>query len=313
MGATIQNIQNEHQFDVCIVTLDMPMQARLLKMFEGRPFKYIGVMPLESNPFILPTAMMLMQMDKVFCISQFGTDEINKLNVGAEHLVIGMDTEAWKLRTQDEYETFRERLGFAKEDYVILSVADNQERKNISASMEIVAGLKKRGLQVKFVLITRPNLQVGWNLQAYATELGIQNEYVEVQRGISFKDLWVYYATADVFLSCAKAEGLSMPVLESMSVGVPVVAGSHTALNEHLSDGKGFPVDTEYIHRDPFLNGYRYWINKAQAEQILWDMWDNPTDEPVRKARAYVESKNWSDTLQQMEKALDETCNDSES
>ena len=305
VGATIQNIQNEHKFDVCIVALDLPLQERLLQMFEGRPFKYIGIFPLESNPCIMPTAMMLMQMDKTFCISQFGTDEINKLGVGTEHLRIGVDTEAWKHRTTEEYAMFRERFGFSEDDYVILSVADNQERKNISASMEIIAKLKDRGVPVKFVLVTRPELQVGWKLQDYATEVGIAGEYIEIQRGISFKDLWIYYAMADVFLSTTKAEGLSMPILEAMSVGVPVVAPGHTALNEHLSDYRGFPLDWEYTHRDPFLNGYRYWVDKEQAENVLWDMWDSCGKlVDVEAAYEYVKGRKWEDTVVHIEEAL---------
>jgi len=309
VGATVQNIQNEHSFDVCIVALDIPLQERLLNMFRGRPFKYVGVMPLESNPCILPTAMMLMRMDKVFCISQFGTDEMNKLGVGAEHLQIGVDTDAWKRRTTEEYEMFRERFGFSEEDFVVLSVADNQERKNISASMEILAKLKDRGVPIKFILVTRPELQVGWQLQDYAREVGIQENYVEIPRGISFKDLWIYYAMADVFFSTTKAEGLSMPILEAMSVGVPVVAPGHTALAEHLSDSKGFSLGWEYTHRDPFLNGYRYWVDKKHAEEVLWDIWDNrgKTDLiEVVNARQYVENRHWKDTLEQLETALAE-------
>lgn len=316
VGATVQNIQNEHQFDVCIVALDIPLQEKFLTMFSGRPFKYIGIMPLESNPCIMSTAMMLTQMDKVFCISQFGTDEMNKRGVNAEHLEIGVDTEAWKFRTTDEYKQFRERFGFSEEDFVIFSVADNQERKNISASMEIISALKKRGVPVKFLLVTRPDLQVGWKLQDYASEVGIQSEYVEIPRGISFKELWIYYAMSDVFLSTTKAEGLSLPVLEAMSVGVPVVAPGHTALQEHLSNNKGFSVGWEYTHRDPFLNGFRYWVDKPETEQVLWDIWDKRGKVnlvEVDNARKYVEGKDWNKTIQQIERVLSSYDSDSDS
>lgn len=305
VAAVVQNIQNEHQFDVCITALDIPMQEVLINMFQGRPFKYIGIMPLEADPCIIDTAMMLMQMDKVFCISQFGTDEMNKLGIGAEHLVVGMDVEAWKRKTDEEYTMFRERMGLSPEDFVVLSVADNQERKNLTAAMDIVANLKQREVPVKFILVTRPELQVGWKLQTYAVEVGITDSYIEVPRGISFKELWVYYAIADVFLTTSKAEGLNMPVLEAMAVGTPVVAPYHTALMEHVDDGKGYPVDIEYIHRDPFLNGKRYWIDREDASNILYDLWEYSDLEVINAARKYVESRSWDTTVLQLEKALE--------
>lgn len=304
VGGIVQNIQNEHQFDVCITALDIPMQEVLLDLFKNRPFKYVGIMPLEADPCIIDTAMLLMQMDKVFCISQFGTDEMNKLGINAEHLVVGMDTEAWKRKTEAEYSTFRERLGISPDDFVVLSVADNQERKNISAAMDIIANLKEVQVPVKFILVTRPELQVGWKLQTYAVEVGIQDQYIEVPRGIAFKELWVYYAIADAFLHTAKAEGMCMPILEAMSVGTPVVAPEHTALIEHLKDNRGYLVGIEYEHRDPFLNGKRYWVDREEASHTLFDLWEYQDLQVIENARKYVEERTWDNTTLQLERAL---------
>lgn len=310
MGVTVQNIYNEHKFDVCMIALDIPMQEQIMNMFSTKPFKYVGIFPLESNPCILDTAMLLMQMDRTFCISQFGTDEINVHGVNTKHLRVGMDTDVWKRRTKDDYKMYRERFGFSDDDFVVLSVADNQERKNISASMEIISKLKNRLVPVKFVLVTRPNLPVGWKLQSYANEVGIADNYIEINRGIPVEDLWIYYAMSDVFLSTTKAEGLSMPVLEAMSIGVPVVAPNHTALQEHLSDDRGFPVGWEYTHRDPFLNGYRYWVDKRETEDVLFDLWKKIKGGveliQVENAYEYVKGRNWDDAINLVEEVLSE-------
>jgi len=250
-------------------------------------------------------------------ISEFGTKEAQRMNINASHLQIGIDTEAWKMVTPEDKMKMRGSFGFDENTFVVLTVADNQERKNLVAGMDMFAEFSKDKENVKYVMVTREHNRVGWKLRNYAQEIGISENLLIFERGMSHEQLWTTYAVSDVFLLPSKAEGLGLPLLEAMAVGIPCIATNCTGMKELLS-GRGYLVDYEYTHRDPFGNGSRYWINKHHGFGCLNRTYyreaaDGPiTDGYVKDARKYVESRTWDIAVEQMEKALLETVGENE-
>jgi len=59
MGAfsIIQNVYNLWRYDLLIVALDIPLQEKVLSKAQGRPFKYIGIFPIEADPLCFSWAM----------------------------------------------------------------------------------------------------------------------------------------------------------------------------------------------------------------------------------------------------------------
>ena len=48
-----------------------------------------------------------------------------------------MDVESWKRRTEEDYKNARKEIfGIEDDTFIVLTVADNQERKNLSGAME---------------------------------------------------------------------------------------------------------------------------------------------------------------------------------
>jgi len=245
-------------------------------------------------------------MDKVFFISQLGADEAQKAGVEAEHIEIGIDTKAWKLRTEEEYQQIRKSLGIEPDEFVILTVADNQERKNLGRGFQIVAGLKNLGVKVRHILVTREKSLVGWKLYDLAYTLDISSELIVFNNGIPFQDLYLLYCGADVYLSCSKGEGLGYPILEAMAVGVPVVANEAGALPELLADKRGWIVPYDNWYYDPFGNQRRYDISVDSAIAILHELKDMSTLEYTANARAFVESRTWDKPSKQLADAIEE-------
>jgi glycosyltransferase involved in cell wall biosynthesis len=311
---TLANLVHRFGVDIFIVALDIPVQMQVLKILEGmwpdRPFKYFGIFPVESNPLIFTWATELMKMDKRFVISQFGADECLKIGLEAEHLLLGIDTNAWRVPTIIERNKLRESFGYDDDTFVILTVAENQERKNLARAMEIFAGFNKIHSNSKYILVTREFCPVGWSLRDYGQELGINKDFTIIERGIDFKRLWSLYALADCFLLTSKAEGLGLPLLEAMAVGVPCVGTNCTAIQELLQDDRGYLIDYEYTHRDPFGNGFRYWANTESGVALLNLVHDAGADKFVSNARRYVESRNWSVPVEQLSRAVEEYSDD---
>lgn len=314
-NALINNLKYLWNTDVVIVAMDIPQQEKFMPLVKNLGIKYIAITPLENPPLTISWANSLAQADKVFFISQLGADEAKLAGLEAEHLFVGMDTESWRERTPEEYTQGRQMMNISPETLVVISVADNQERKNLSKSFEIVSKMKKeRGVKVKFILVTREHSEVGWKLRDLAMTYGIASELMIFERGISFKELYSLYAISDAYLSTSKAEGLGMGVMEAMSIGVPVVATACGAMPELLTDergdARGLLMDTEYDHIDPWGNSRRDFPSADSGVTLLESInrGKDGTGNPslmIRSAREYMESRTWDTPLAQMQKALE--------
>jgi glycosyltransferase involved in cell wall biosynthesis len=285
------------EVEAIVTALDIPLQEAVLRQIgPARDIPYIGVFPLEAGPLCQSWAMSLLQMDRRLVMSEFGTAECEAMGVDATYIPIGVDTEAWKPPTDEERAMFRKGLGIPEDSFVVLTVADNQERKNLSRAMDIYAGACK-GTKSQYLMVTRPNSPVGWKIQDYAVSLGIFGQMNVWDRGMSFKQLWSLFAVADCFLLTSKAEGLAMPVLEAMSMRLPVIGTKCAAIEEHLKDGRGLLIEPDYVIIDPFGNGRRYMAGLEDGVYQIRLLRDGMSEMDVAgmldRAQEYVKMRRW--------------------
>lgn len=313
--AMTENLHRDGQLDFLIVALDLPIQANMLKSLKSKPFKYVGIFPIEAPPLCMDWASAIMQMDKAYIISKFGAEEAQKRFLSnAEYFEVGIDTESWRPPTQEERNNIRKARGFENK-FVILTIADNQERKNLGNAIEAVARFIHADDRddVEYVLVTRENNPVGWKLQEYAYDENIGTEMTIIERGISFVELWGLYAAADVFLLPSKTEGLGMPLLEAMAVGVPCIATNFSGMAELLEGGRGYLVESEYEFRDPFGNSWRKFPDKNEIIDMLKLIKNNPEDarKTAEKALEYVKTRSWQNSVDQVDGYLNENSSNS--
>jgi len=320
----IKQLQNYNTpIEAILVGLDIPLQRGLLEALElPGPIPYIGLFPLESDPLCQPWAIELLRMDARLVMSQFGKDELQRAGISSEFIPLGAD-DIWRPAHADEKAMIRQGLGIDENTFVILTVADNQERKNLSKAAEIVSTLsidiegylpngfvakKTEKRKVAWYLVSRLNSPVGWELQDLCMRLGIMDRVSLFNRGMPDDKLWALYAAADCFLLASKAEGLAIPVLEAMACRIPTAGTDCCAINEHLSDRRGWLIPVEYEYIDPFGNGRRYFISVEAGAQILGGIADAP---PVQKeirldsAQAYVNSRTWDNAAKILAETID--------
>jgi hypothetical protein len=297
------------EIEAVIVALDIPLQEAILKQLgAARDIPYIGIFPLEAGPLCQSWAMSLLQMDRRLVMSEFGTAECEAVGVDAVHIPIGVDCDAWRPPTDEERAQLRKGLGIAPDSFVVLTVADNQERKNLSRAMEIYAGACK-GTNSQYLMVTRPNSPVGWKLNDYAVDLGIFGQMSIWDRGMSFKQLWSLFAAADCFLLTSKAEGLAMPVLEAMSMRLPVVGTKCAAIEEHLRDGRGLLIEPDYIMIDPWGNSNRYFAGLEdgiyQMRLLRNGMSESDVAGMLDRAQEYVKMRRWEAAAEVLIEAIE--------
>jgi glycosyltransferase involved in cell wall biosynthesis len=78
-------------------------------------------------------------------------------------------------------------------------------------------------------------------VQRLASELGV-DESVEFVSNLGPRQLGAYYTAADVFTCLSEHEGFCVPLLESMALGLPIVAYDAGAISETLA-GAGVIID----------------------------------------------------------------------
>lgn len=306
-----QLLQHGMDIEAVVVALDIPLQERLLQQLQAPGnIPYIGLFPLEAGPLCGPWALSLLRMSERLVMSEFGKQELADKGVESDFIPIGADTDLWRPPYPEERATIRQKLGAADDTFVVLTVADNQERKNLSRSLEIFADFA-RDTNAVYWLVTRPDSPVGWKLEDYAMDLGIMDKVQIYRRGMPAKNLWAMFAAADSFLLTSKAEGLAMPVLEAMACRLPVVGTKCAAIEEHLSGGRGLLIDADYVYVDPFGNGRRYLASRedgAYKLQLLRHGF-SPADYQVMldDAQDYVRDRTWEKVADVLEAALKRT------
>lgn len=117
---------------------------------------------------------------------------------------------------------------------VILYVGTEQRRKNIDGLFRILARVN-RETDATLVKVGSPSADRG-RLEALARDLRIQDRIIW-RDFVPEEELLQLYRTSTVVVVPSFLEGFSMPCLEAMSTGCPLVASNLTAIPEIVGDG----------------------------------------------------------------------------
>lgn len=311
LPTTVISLHNHMQLDHVVVALDIPIQRQLAKEIKKMGIKYTGIFAVEADPLYAPWAMDLSVMDNRFSISEFGKQEGIKAGVDIEHLVIPTDRNLWKPRTDEERTLIRTALGV--EDKIVLFVnASSNERKNtgiIIEAMDILVNKQGRNDIHLFILSDRRS-PTGWDLNELIMRFKLNKHITILDRGIPSGDVRKVYVAADLFLNVTKAEGMSFPILEAMSVGTPVICTAASAMLDHSANGQAIAIPADYINIDPFGNTNRYYVFPETVAKVIEaqisDLKLNPeiVQAMTKKASDYIDWRNNQNSVELLRKTL---------
>ncbi len=308
------------EVEAVVIALDIPLQIHM-QSSQKQNVPYIGIFPVEDGPVCQTWAHGLSPLDAKLVISEHGKNMLTDAGVKCEHIRIGLNTDAWRMPVEGERKKLREAMGYKDEDFVVITVADNQERKNLSATMEIIARARETYNRIHWLVVTRKESPAGWKLDDLALIHGMTGNMILYDRGLSFADLWRFMAMADLFLLTSKAEGLGFPIVEAMAVGTPVLASRTSAILEHIYDDpdrirnpreddtsnhnvgeRGHTIPIEYVHTDVWGNSNRSFVSISEGANILSELISRGEDlvrsERISRAREYAEGRNWAEAGQ---------------
>lgn len=115
---------------------------------------------------------------------------------------------------------------------LVLQVGHTGFYKNLPGCLQVVAGLRRQGLDVTFVRAGRPMTDAQ---RALAVRLGLEDAVLELG-GVGADALADLYRACDVLLFPSLYEGFGWPPVEAMASGLPVVCTRAGSLGEVVGD-----------------------------------------------------------------------------
>jgi glycosyltransferase involved in cell wall biosynthesis len=166
-------------------------------------------------------------------------------------------------------------------EHIVLFVGRLEWKKNVDGLLAAFAQFRAHHPDWELVLLGKP----GVGYERFAAELEAPGVRVLGYVGAHEKAAW--FARASVYAAVSREEGSSLPVLEAMSAGVPVLAGAHPVFAEVAGNAALFAAsnDPEAIASalarladDPALQADLARRGHARAAERTWaqvahEMW----------------------------------------
>lgn len=261
-----------------IFIFDLVKHLKLEQAQQDREWEYTAIFPIESGPLLSDWAEQAQSIEKGFVISRFGVKVCEEAGLDVTYLPLGLDAKFWspgdKEKARESCCQFwlnknavkppdwiqdSERVLRSK---IVLTVADNQERKNLPACFETFVQLKDKE---SLLVIVAPSQLHGWDLYRLAVDFQCEDRFVWVGN-LSNEILREHYRAADVFLLPSQAEGYGLILREANACGLPWVATDCTSISECKGGILVEPI-METVH--PWGNSRRYWIDTKKAAQAI--------------------------------------------
>ncbi len=172
--------------------------------------------------------------------------------------------------------TQRERLGIAKEDFVLLFVANDYQRKGLLVILEAIKALNNRQLHLVVAGDDRP--------EKFTTQVGLADLNKQVHFIGRCDAIHALYPVADALVHPTLADTYAMVVLEAMAHAIPVIVSNarYCGFSEHLTADEALLIDkpkdaqalAQHINRllnDPILRQRLANNGKLKALSITWE------------------------------------------
>jgi glycosyltransferase involved in cell wall biosynthesis len=165
-----------------------------------------------------------------------------------------------------------------KPNRYLLYVGSLVARKNVATLIRATATLKRRGSDLRLILVTPNQEFCESGLEALARAEGVADR-IEVVAKATMDELAALYTHSEAFVFPSLYEGFGLPVLEAMSCGAPVITTRRSSLPEVAGEaarlvGGNDPEELaraiEEVVGDPVLRRRLGEASLAQAARFSW-------------------------------------------
>lgn len=191
--------------------------------------------------------------DLLIAGSKFYYDWALKLGsdpVKTQHIYMGVDRSFFNPKLINDKIKYRKQYGFETDDIIITFPSRIIKKKGIFELIEAFSKLDKnfsKSIKLFLPSMFMPfNNEIAKQILSISNEMGISKQLVIPTWHIGYEQMPSVYAISDLVVMPSHYEGLGLAVLESMSIGVPVIATDVVGINEIIeNDINGVLVEKE--------------------------------------------------------------------
>jgi len=203
------------------IPLEMKMKS-LYNSFLTVPYSYFIHESVKDSKFA----------DYAICPSNWCKQRVTRLiGIPAHKIAVvyeGIDHSVFYPRKR---EAARRALGLPHNIPILINVSNEDYRKNVISLILALKVVKKHLPKVRLIRVGRKTKEV----YKLIKELDLEQNVIYVNE-ISEKDLAYYYSASDVFVTLSIYNGFTVPPIESMACGCPVLAGESSVYPEIIAD-----------------------------------------------------------------------------
>ena len=229
--------------------------------------------PIEGEPIMSAAWRSVLSAIDFSTCSLYGTQVVQRdIGIEVPFVYHGVDTEVFNPLSDEDRAAYRSRLGW-DDKFVVVCVATNVRRKQLTRLIEAIAVLKHQYNQKDVVLylhtVPFQNYWLeGWNLPEVAQGMQVSDlvqfnplmsgfgKAVPERGDLDVPGLRELVGSSDLFVLPSQVEGFGLPIAEAMAMGVPTAVTKYGAGWEvaKLGQGLGLSISDWEIHK----SGTRY-------------------------------------------------------
>lgn len=239
--AQICSLLNKIQPDIIISQGDLHMVNALLDMPDVWKQKWAHWWTIDIEKFTPPVLQSLQQIPCIIALTQFGANAM-LANTGRHVPIVGQISQVVS-PSKMPYNNCRESMGFTDDDVIFGCVARNIWRKNLHTLLRSFALVAQQCPKMKILLHTDTSDTTygGCDIKQIVNELRLKNRVFISDSAINTNDLTLVYDLMNFHVLPTYAEGFGVPVVESMSRGIPNIVPQNTTMPE-LVQNSGYIV-----------------------------------------------------------------------
>ncbi|VVC02495.1 Trehalose synthase [Candidatus Burarchaeum australiense] len=186
------------------------------------------------------------QANMVVTVSYAMREELQRLNFPAEKIRVmwnGVDEKKYDMQNmkRDDVRAYRKSLGVGENEKMVLFTGRLTLVKGIDTLVRAMGKVVAQQKNTKLVVLGRG--EMAGELKMIASQAGIKDSMIMVDKWVDEKERLMLYAACDVLCAPSRYEPFGIVPLEAMALGKPVVVGVG-GMRESVIDGRqGFYCD----------------------------------------------------------------------
>jgi len=208
------------------------------------PNRILGYFPnFELDKLIAENIVCQGEYDLLVAGSRFYYDWALKLGSSptkTRHVYMGVDRGFFDQRLVKKKRIYRRKYGFAENDFIVTFPSRIIKRKGIFDLIEALPRLRDsvENLRLFLPAMYSPfDAEVAKDVLFMSKRLGVLDQVVIPAWHVDYQLMPTVYALSDLVVMPSYYEGLGLAILESLSMGIPVVATDVVGINEVVEDG----------------------------------------------------------------------------